>query len=144
MDNYVFMVVVLSRSFLFFFLKPFVNHPCKQGTLLFVSRCLIVFIISLLKKQLTQGLLVQCFQELFSVLENKKHQKLVWLRELFLFLLFLVFSKWHCLENNKMLFSSFFYCLQNKIKQQKNHLFSVFFFFFSFSSLSQHSRVASS
>ena len=27
-----------------------------------------------------------------------------------------------------MLFSSFFYCLQNKIKQKKNNLFSVFFF----------------
>ena len=87
--------------------------------------------------------LFKCFQELLSILENKKHQKLVWLRESFLFLLFPVFSKWHCLENNKMLFSPFFYCLQNKIKQQKTHLFSVFFFF-PFSSLLQHSRDISS
>ena len=39
-----------------------------------------------------------------------------------------MFSKWHCLENNKILFSPFFYCSQNKIKPKKTICFPCFFF----------------
>ena len=51
-----------------------------------------------------KGLFGCCFQELLSVLENKKHWKCVWERGWFLFLVFFVFSRGHFLENKKKLF----------------------------------------
>ena len=41
----------------------------------------------------SMGLFGSCFQELFSVLENKKHKKLVWEMGVFLFFVFFIFLK---------------------------------------------------
>ena len=66
-----------------------------------------------------KGLFGSCFQELFSVLENKKHKKLVWGRGcVFVFCVFRVLKK-VVFENNKKMFSLFFRC-------SKNRLFFVF------------------
>ena len=71
------------------------------------------------KLQRNQGLFGSCFQELFSVLENKKHKKLVLGRRyIFVFCVFCILKN-HFFENNKNIFSLFFH-------YSKNILFFVF------------------
>ena len=68
----------------------------------------------------SMGLFGSCFQELFSVLENKKHKKLVWeMGCVFVFCVFHVLKN-HFFDNNKKMFSLFFHYSQNI-------LFFVFF-----------------
>ena len=52
---------------------------------------------------------------MFSVLENKIHKKLVWEKGcVFVFRVFCVLKN-HFFDNNKKVFSLFFYCSKNKL-----------------------------
>ena len=75
----------------------------------------------------TKGLFGSYFQELFFVIENKKHKTLIWETMcVFIFCIFCVIKN-HFFENNKKMFSLFFHC--------SNHRFFLcgFFFFLMFS-----------
>ena len=79
----------------------------------------------LIETQRALGYVCSYFQELFSVLENKKHKKFDWQRRcIFIFCVF-CFLKNHFFKNNKKMFSLFFHYSNNK-------LFFVFFLPFLF------------